>query len=122
MRRLSVRKTIRFSPEEAERLERIAQAKGITLSDFIRRSVLGYKIPERMSPERLARRSKIFRKYLGEVNKIGANINQIARYCNQYREVDVLVLERLLSVERELKELLTRLYEELTDVDKSTSG
>jgi len=113
VRRLSVRKTIRFSPEEAERLERIAQAKGITLSDFIRRSVLGYKIPERMSPERLARRSKIFRKYLGEVNKIGANINQIARYCNQYREVDVLVLERLVEVERELKELLNRIYLEL---------
>ncbi len=114
-KKLTVRKTIRFSPEEVERLTLIAQAKGITLSDLIRRSVLGLEIPERISPERLARKNEIFRKYLAEINKIGSNLNQIARYCNQYREVDILVLERLVEIERELKELLNRLYKELSE-------
>jgi len=113
-RKLTIRKTVRFTPEEVEKLTLIAEAKGITLSDLIRRSVLGYKIPERISPERLTRKSEIFRKYLAELNKIGVNINQIARYCNQYREVDALVLEKLLEIEEELKELLNRLYGELT--------
>ena len=121
MKKLTVRKTIRFSPEEVEKLERIAEGKGITLSELIRRSVLGYEIPERMSIERLARKSEIFRRYLREINKIGVNINQIARYCNQHREVDVLVLEKVLSMEKMLKELLSRLYEELTNADKPSS-
>ena len=121
MKKLTVRKTIRFSPEEVGKLERIAEGKGITLSELIRRSVLGYEIPERMSIERLARKSEIFRRYLKEINKIGVNINQIARYCNQHREVDVLVLEKVLSMEKMLKELLSRLYEELTNADKSSS-
>ena len=42
------------------------------------------------------------------------NLNQIARYCNQYREVDAKVLEKVIEMERELKELLERIYEELT--------
>jgi len=121
VKKLTVRKTIRFSPEEVGKLERIAEGKGITLSELIRRSVLGYEIPERMSIERLARKSEIFRRYLKEINKIGVNINQIAWYCNQHREVDVLVLEKVLSMEKMLKELLSRLYEELTNADKSSS-
>jgi len=110
----SVRKTVRFTPEEAERIKQIAEAKGLTVSELIRRSVLGLPIPERMSPKRLAKRNEIFRKYLTEVNRIGVNINQIARYCNKYREVDALVLERLVEIERELGELLEELYFEMT--------
>jgi len=110
----SVKKTVRFTPEEAERIKQIAEAKGLTVSELIRRSVLGLPIPERMSPKRLAKRNEIFRKYLTEVNRIGVNINQIARYCNKYREVDTLVLERLVEIERELGELLEELYFEMT--------
>lgn len=120
-KRLTIRKTIRFTPEEVKKLETIAEAKGITLSDLIRRSVLNYKIPERISPERLARKSEIFRKYLSEINRIGVNLNQIARHCNRYREVDALVLEELLKIEKTLTELLNRLYEELTNANQSAS-
>ena len=105
----------KVSPEEAEKIKQIAEAKGLTISELIRRSVLGLPIPERMSPEKLVKKNEVFRKYLGEVNKIGVNINQVARYCNQYREVDALVLECLVSIERRLTELLDKLYSELTD-------
>jgi len=117
-----VRKTVRFSKEEAEKLELLAQGKGITVSELIRRAVLNLPIPERISSERLAKKSEIFRRYLAEINKIGTNINQIARYCNQYREVDVLVLEKLTELEGELSQLLDKLYSELTDDCQSSDG
>ena len=106
---------MRFTPEEAEKIEQIAMAKGLTISELIRRSVLKLPIPERMSPERLARKNEVFRAYLSELNKIGSNINQVARYCNKYREIDSFVLERLIEIERQLGELLERLYSELTE-------
>jgi len=114
----TVRITSRFTPEEAERIKRIAESKGITVSDLIRRSVLKLKIPERMTPEKFSKRNEVFRRYLSEINKIGANINQIARKCNLEREVDVDVFIKLLEIELKLRGLLKRLYEELTDVDK----
>jgi len=114
MREKTVRKTVRFSPEEAEKLELIAKSKGITVSELIRASVFKLNIPNRITPEKLAKRDKLFRKFLYETNKIGVNINQIARYCNKYREVDALVLEKLIEIEKDLKELLNRIYAEFT--------
>ena len=105
---------MRFSPEEAEKLELIAKAKGITISELIRSAVLKLPIPERISLEKLAKRDKNFKRFLYEINRVGVNLNQIARYCNQYREVDAKVLEKVIEMERELKELLERIYEELT--------
>ena len=113
MEKREVRKTVRFSREEVERLEQIANAKGITLSDLIRRSVLKIPIPERMSPEKLAKKNEALREVAYELNKIGINVNQIARYCNKNREVDALVLEKLIQIERKLEEIFITAYESL---------
>jgi transcriptional regulator with XRE-family HTH domain len=113
-----IRKTIRFTEEEVKKLQRLAEAKGLTISELIRLKVLDLPIPNRISPERLAKKNEDFRKLLYEVNKIGVNINQIARYCNKYREVDVYVLEKLLEIERNLKKLLETAYRGLTDDNK----
>jgi len=115
MREKTVRKTVRFSPEEAEKLELIAKAKGITVSELIRNSVLGIPIPERISPERLIKRNRLFGSLLYEINKIGVNLNQITKHCNQYREVDILVLEKVVETERVLKELVEKIYEEFSE-------
>jgi len=108
------RKTVRFTEDEVKRLEAIAKAKGIPVSELIRKKVLDLPIPDRISPEKLAKRLKEFRKLLYEVNKIGVNLNQIARYCNKYREVDCEVLAQLIEIKRELKTLVRTAYEELT--------
>jgi phosphate uptake regulator len=113
MERRSVKITVRFTPEEAEEINQAAEAKGLTVSELIRRSVLGLPVPKRMSSKRLAKKNEVFREYLSELNRIGVNINQIARYCNRYREVDVLVLESLINIERKLSEMLNKLYAEL---------
>ena len=104
------RKTVRFTEDEVKRLEQVAEAKGIPVSELIRKKVLDLPIPERISPERLAKKSEEFRKFLYEINKIGVNINQIARYCNQYREVDCEVLARLIEIREDLRDLLDKFY------------
>lgn len=108
----------KLTEEEAERVRKVAEAKGLTVSELIRLKLLDLPIPNRISPERLAKKNEDFRKLLYEVNKIGVNINQIARYCNKYREVDVYVLEKLLEIERNLKKLLETAYRGLTDDNK----
>jgi len=112
----------KVTPEEREKIKAIADAKGLTISEFIRKKLLDIEIPERITPERLARKNEIFRKYLSEINRIGVNINQIARYCNKYREIDALVLERLIEIEESLKGLLNRLYGELAGDNRQASG
>jgi DNA-binding LacI/PurR family transcriptional regulator len=105
----------KVSEEEAEKIKQIAEAKGITVSDLIRRSVLNLSIPERISPEKLKKKNKAIRQLAYEVNKLGINLNQIAKYCNKHREVDALVLEEIIAIERKLTELLETAYRSLTD-------
>ena len=105
----------KLTEEEAEKVRELARAKGITTSELLRRAVLNLPIPEKASPERLAKRNEVFRRYLYEINRIGTNLNQVAKRCNQYREVDVLVLERIIEIERTLKELVEKIYEELSE-------
>jgi len=104
----------KVSEEEAEKIKQIAEAKGITVSDLIRRSVLKLPIPERMSPEKLRKKNEAIRQLTYEVNKLGVNLNQIAKHCNKYREVDALVLEKIIEIETKLTELLEIAYRSLT--------
>ena len=115
------RKTIRFTEDEAKRLEAIARAKGIPVAELIRKKVLDLPVPDRISPKKLAKRLEEFRKLLYEVNKIGVNLNQIARHCNKYREVDCEVLVQLIEIKRELKALVQTAYEELTGDNRQAS-
>lgn len=105
----------KVTPEEREKIKTMADSKGLTMSEFIRKKVLDMEIPERISPGRLAKKNEIFRRYLAEVNRIGNNLNQISRYANQYREIDALVLERIIEIEKDLKELIFKLYQELSE-------
>ena len=60
----------------------------------------------------LNKKVKIFKDYsayknlLKEINRIGNNINQIARYCNYYKEVDKNVLAELKQINKQLQEIL----------------
>ena len=100
--------------EEAKRIKQIADAKGITVSDLIRRSVLNLPVPERISPEKLIKKNEVIRQLTYEVNKLGVNLNQIAKYCHKHREIDALVLEKIIATEKKLTELLETAYRSLT--------
>jgi hypothetical protein len=41
---------------------------------------------------------------LREIQRIGANLNQIAKYCNTHKSIDITVLQRLFEIERYLND------------------
>jgi len=46
---------------------------------------------------------------LYEINRIGNNLNQIAKHCNIKKSVDKLVLKELVDIEKKLNELMEQL-------------
>lgn len=93
-------KTIRFRVNDAE-YESINNRANGSVSDWLRSMALDQKPkrkPKPVNPE-----------LIYHLNKIGVNLNQIAKYCNQQSifkdgdKVDLLLI--LASMENELKEL-----------------
>jgi hypothetical protein len=78
-------KSVRFSPEELARLEADAARAGLTVGSYVRFVVLQAPVP------RQARRPPVERellsKALGELGKVGSNVNQIAKHLNSGRSV-----------------------------------
>jgi hypothetical protein len=62
---------LRLSPKEKEELERRAERAGLSLSAYLRRRGLGRPIKTRVEKEAT-----------DELNRIGVNLNQIARVAN----------------------------------------
>ena len=87
-----VRKTLRFSPDEFAQIQRELEVANISFSTFARSAILKKKI-----------RLPIERELLTELSRIGNNLNQIARSCNQGEKKSVLV--ELVAIEKQLKEL-----------------
>ncbi len=80
---------VRFDPTERDRLKAYADEKGISISELVRHTALGLKLPDvipkkkgRQVPKKLP---EINRELFVELSRIGNNINQIARACNEAR-------------------------------------
>lgn len=70
-----MRKEIRLSETEIKRIESDAKEKGMNFSQYVRYLT---KNKPKEHPEVI----KIFKNLINEINRIGTNINQIARNCN----------------------------------------
>jgi len=92
------RVTVRFTDDEYNRLKEKATQFDMTLSDFIRTKLLTKR--EKVRP------SKCDKSLLYEINRIGNNLNQIAKHCNITKSIDKLVLQSLVEIEKKLNELL----------------
>lgn len=81
--------SVRMTASERAHLDQLAKKSGLSLSNTIRACINGTEIRERQAPE--------IRQLYTEVNRIGTNINQIARRINGGigTEEDV---ERILSL------------------------
>jgi uncharacterized protein (DUF1778 family) len=90
---------IRLHPEERDALRLNAGLQGMTVSDYIRQTCLGVRL--RKTPEE--------KKRLRELARIGANINQLAKWANTYkRAVETAeVLTALAGIERRIVEFMT---------------
>lgn len=71
---------IRFTVEERTQLRELAKGAGISVSELVRRSALGRKMPAQATP-------LINRETYQAISRIGNNLNQLARAANEGRGV-----------------------------------
>jgi len=88
-----IRKTIRFSDEEYSKIEELMSEHNLTFAEFARGAILRKKIKTNLSKD------MIF-----EVNKVGNNLNQIAKKVNQDSDRKNLLL-KLIEIQNELKKI-----------------
>ena len=90
---------VRVFPEERDILRFNAGLHGMNMSEYIRQTCLGIRL--RKTPEEKRR--------LRELARIGANINQLARWANTYKRAAeaVEVLAALVGIERRITEFAT---------------
>ncbi len=86
---------LRVTPTEKETITAKAKAQGQTVTDFIRQRALDYRL----------RKTPLEKEHVRQVARVGANLNQLARWANTYksRAEAIRVLAALLSFERALK-------------------
>jgi len=89
-----IRKTIRFSKSEYEKIEIEIKKTNSNFSNFAKSVLLKKQI-----------KTKINQDYLIQLSRIGNNINQIAKYINTQKDGinNIKLLETLLEIERGLK-------------------
>ena len=87
---------LRVTPAEKESITAKAEAQGQTVTDFIRQRALDYRL----------RQTPLEKERVRQLARIGANLNQLARWANTHkgRAETVQVLAALLSFERTLKD------------------
>ena len=89
-----IKKTIRFTPDEFEKVE-IERAKtNLDFTNFCKSAILKKRV--KTKDEENFNRDLIY-----QINKIGINLNQIARAVNQKDRVAVLT--ELVEIEKQLR-------------------
>ncbi|WP_095444216.1 plasmid mobilization protein [Ochrobactrum quorumnocens] len=78
-RNTTARVTIRMTPAERQRLSSLCEQSALNASEFIKRATLSSELTI-ISSNHVDR--EITAKFLGELGRIGNNINQIARVLN----------------------------------------
>jgi hypothetical protein len=102
---------INLYPEQHDFLNSIAKEKNLTIAQLIREK-LDLKLDEKDTRKRYTETQKIKYKkadprLLYELNKIGNNLNQIAKKLNQNKEVsNIEILQTLVNIETKMKELI----------------
>jgi len=114
----------RLKWEEYENLKDIVKKLGMTTSEYLRYLIINKKQPK-VNIEKILENCDRLKQIAKEINAIGVNINQIAKYINKKREIDVRALEKLVRIEEELNHLLysvqTWLKEQVEDADTLTT-
>jgi predicted DNA-binding protein len=88
--------SLRLTQAEYERLKKLADQTGWSVSELIRNEISGKK--------KITGKGDI-KRLLYEINKIGHNLNQIAKHVNTKKAVDRVVAEELIQIKTLLKKL-----------------
>lgn len=99
---------IRVSDEELEKIEADAGRAGITVGAYVRQVLLDAPIPRQSKRPSIEKES--LSKLLGQIGKIGSNINQLAKSNNRgiapYAHEMHTALEMLLLLQQEVLQAL----------------
>lgn len=100
---------VRASDAELSGMKDIASARGLSISELVRRAALGIRMPVRKFD---ASHAVLLARTLGELGRIGGNLNQLVRLANSGRIAgrdDELsrILTDVDAVRSRLRELLT---------------
>jgi len=90
-----IRKTIRFTDDEIVAIENICHDVGVNFSQYCRSAILGKPIKSRFDISMIS-----------QVQKVGNNLNQIAKKLNGGGKIDELILRKLIDIEAKLAKAL----------------
>jgi antitoxin component of RelBE/YafQ-DinJ toxin-antitoxin module len=79
-----------------ETAKRVAEANGLTVSKMLKQAFTSATIKD----------TSYEQKILFELNRIGNNLNQISKYANTHKKLDMQILSSLARIEDDLKKLL----------------
>lgn len=91
-----IKKSIRFTPDEFAKIEEQREKTNLDFTNFCKSAILKKRV--KTKDEENFNRDLIY-----QINKIGINLNQIARAVNQKDRVAVLT--ELVEIEKQLREL-----------------
>jgi hypothetical protein len=86
--------SFRCDDETAEKIAKLSDEKGISKSEAIKQMIASGKVQANNKKDILA--------MMGELSRIGNNLNQIARVCNYKNAVDKVVIDQLARIEKQL--------------------
>lgn len=90
-----IRKTIRFTDDEILTIENLCSQNGVNFSDYCRSAILEKPLKSRFDISMIL-----------EVQKIGNNLNQIAKKLNGGGKMDEFILRKLIDIEKKFAEVL----------------
>lgn len=94
---------IRITPEEKSALKELAKSNNMTLADYVRMRV-GDTKPVGRDPKKAGPVRRADPMLLANIGRVGSNLNQIARWANQYKSAAdaSVVITALIAIEQVL--------------------
>ena len=88
-----------------QQFKEFCDAGNITMAEYFRKSI-NTKIDDVREPLKTRVYKVVNPELLYHLNKIGNNLNQVARHLNEGNTLDLQVLAELINIEKTLKEFL----------------
>lgn len=88
-----IRKTIRFSEDEYSKIQELMSEHKLTFAEFARASILKKKVKTNLTKD-----------LLFEINRVGNNLNQIAKKVNSGTDRKNLLIE-LIAIKNQMQEI-----------------
>jgi hypothetical protein len=99
---------VRTSEAEFCTIKDIASARGLSMSELVRRSAMGMRMPARLLNQTDA---KLIVQLLAQLGRIGGNLNQMVRYANTRKKIGYLpqlsqTLAKINTLRAEIRNIL----------------